>query len=139
MRDYIIRKLLVVLIFTIPIVSYTGCKKQARCGCDKDVLFSYEKSLTDDTRQLIDYNKLIFNEEGTTAYFSLGYSSYYFCNPVEMFAKYKSFSSGGQIYISGDVFWECNYLYSSSNYSYQSYYKVYNIHVTALEVQLYGK
>lgn len=139
MREYLIRKIVVILIFTLPIVSYTNCKKQARCGCGKDILFSYERSLTGDNRLLIDYSQLYYNEEGTTAYFTQGYSSYYFCNPVEMYTKYKTFSTGGQIYISGDVFWECNYLYSSSNYNYQTYMKVYNIHVTGLEVQLYGK
>ncbi len=132
MRGYLIRKILVVLIFTMPVVSYSGCKKQARCGCDKDTLFTLEN-------EPVDYTQLRYNAEGTTATFTIGYSTYIFCNPVEMFEKYKTFSSGDQMLISGNVFWECNYLYSSSNYSYQSYYKVYQIHVTDLKVYLYGK
>lgn len=132
MRGNVIRKILVVLIFIIPVVSYSGCKKQARCGCDKDVLFSLEN-------EPVEYNQLQYNQEGTTATFSVGLSTYIFCNPVEMYEKYKTFSTGDQMLITGDVFWECNYLYSSSNYSYQSYYKVYQVHVTDLKVYLYGK
>jgi hypothetical protein len=132
MRGYILRKFLVAFIFIAPAVSYTGCKKQARCGCDKDVLFS----LVDES---IDYSALIFNSDGTTGYFQIGYDTYYLCNPVELYAKYKTFAPGDQILMTGAAFWECNYLYNSSNYSYSSYYKVYNIRVTDLKVYLYGK
>jgi hypothetical protein len=132
MRGYIFRKILVVLIFIIPAVSYTGCKKQARCGCDKDILFSLDN-------ESIDYSTLVFNAEGTTGYFQLGYDTYYLCNPVESYEIYKTFTAGDQMLMSGDAFWECNYLYNSSNYSYASYYKVYTLHVTDLKVYLYGK
>ncbi len=132
MKGYTIRKILVVLIFVLPLVSYSGCKKQAKCGCDKDVLYTLEN-------EPIDYSQLYYNAEGTTASFMIGYDQYIFCNPVEMYQKYKSFTSGDQMLISGSIFWECNYLYNSSNYSYQSYSKVYQIHVTDLKVYLYGK
>ena len=132
MNGYVIRKILVILIFIIPVVSYSGCKKQARCGCDKDVLFSLDS-------ESLEYSQLLYNSDGTSASFSQGYSTYIFCNPVEMYEKYKTYSYGDQMLISGDVFWECNYLYSSSNYSYQTYYKVYQIHVKDLKVYLYGK
>jgi hypothetical protein len=132
MRGYIFRKILILLIFIIPAVSYTGCKKQARCGCGKDTLFS----LTDES---LDYAQLYFNAEGTTCSFAIGYSTYVLCNPIEMYNKYKTFHAGDQILISGDAFWECNYLYNSSNSSYQSYIKVYNLQATDMKVYLYGK
>ena len=132
MRGYAIRKILVLLIFILPVISYSGCKKQARCGCDKDALFTMEE-------EPVEYTALRYNAEGTSASFSSGYSTYIFCNPIEFFEKYKKFSPGDQILVSGETFWECNYLYSTSNYSYGAYYKVYQIKVTDLTVHLYGK
>jgi hypothetical protein len=132
MSGNIIRKILIIFIFITPAVSYTGCKKQARCGCGKDVVLTL-------ANEALDYSQMYYNQDGTTATFSIGYSTYVFCNPVEMYPKYKTFRQGDQILISGDAFWECNYLYNSSNNSYQSYMKVYNIQVTDLKVYLYGK
>jgi hypothetical protein len=118
----------------LPLISYPGCKKQPKCGCGKDVLFT----LTDEP---INYSSIIYNAEGTTAYFQSGMSTYYFCNPSEIYSVYSEFDPLDQLLISGDAFWECNYLYSASNYSYgyASYYKVYNIQVTSLKAYLYGK
>jgi hypothetical protein len=136
MNNHIIRKIAVVLIMVLPLVSYQGCKKQPKCGCGKDILFSLEDDL-------IEYSAIIYNEDGTNAYFRDGMDTYYFCNPSEMFQKFKTFAQGDQILMSGDVFWECNYIYSVSNYSYGygygSYYKVYNIQVTDMKAYLYGK
>jgi hypothetical protein len=132
MVNYVLRKIFVLFIFILPVITNPGCKKQARCGCGKDVLFS----LTDEP---VDYTMLRYNEEGTSASFSIGYSTYIFCNPVEFFDKYKKFARGDQILISGDAYWECNYLYSTSNYSYGTYYKIYQINITDLKVYLYGK
>ena len=132
MRGHIIRKILVVLIIIAPVFSYSGCKKQARCGCGKDVLFTLEN------RQATVY----YNETGTSITFTTiedPYSTYNFCNPQEMFPKFEDYKSGDVLLVSGDVFWECNYLYQSSNYSYQSYYKVYMIQVTDVTLDLYGK
>lgn len=53
-----LRKLLVVAIILAPVFSYEGCKKQAKCGCDGDVLFT----LTD--MQAYVY----FNETGSSIY-----------------------------------------------------------------------
>jgi len=128
----IIRKILVVIVMVLPLVSYSGCKKQPKCGCGKDIL----QTLTDEP---LDYSSLIYSEGGTNAYFQIGYSTYYFCNPGEMFPTYQTLRAGDQLVISGDLFWECNYLYSASNYSYGMYYKVYQIQVTALRAYLYGK
>ena len=132
MRGQIIRKILLVLIILAPVFSYSGCKKQAKCGCGKDILFT----LTN--RQAT----VIYNETGTNIYFTPldePYSTYNFCNPGEMFPKFADYKSGDILLVSGHVYWECNYLYQTSNYSYQTYYKVYMIQVTDVTVDLYGK
>jgi len=132
MRGHIIRKILIVLIIVAPIFSYSGCKKQPRCGCGKDVLFSL------DHRQAHVY----YNESGSSITCQLlndPYSTFNFCNPGEMFPKLTDFKSGDVLLVSGDVFWECNYLYQQSQYSYQSYYKIYMIQVSDVSIDLYGK
>ena len=132
MRGRIIRKILVVLIIIIPVFSYSGCKKQARCGCGKDVLSTLVKEPA----------TVYYNETKTSITFqtlSNPYSTYNFCNPGEMASKFDEYKSGDILLVSGHVYWECNYLYQSSNYSYQSPYKVYMIQVTDVSVDLYGK
>jgi hypothetical protein len=132
MRGQIIRKILVVFIILAPAFSYSGCKKQAKCGCDGDVLFTLDLAQA----------TVFFNETGSSITFTLlsdPYSTYNFCNPGEMFPKLKDYKSGDVLQVSGSAFWECNYLYQSSNYSYQTYYKVYMIQVTDVTVDLYGK
>ena len=133
MKMYIIRKIVVVLIMVIPLISWSGCKKQARCGCGKDVLFS----LND---ELMDHSSITFGSNGASASFSIGYSTYIFCNPLEMYAIYTDMNSSDRLRLSGDAFWECSYMMQSgggSSYSY--YYKVYNIQVTKMEPEVYGK
>ncbi|MBG0860979.1 MAG: hypothetical protein IQL11_15885 [Bacteroidales bacterium] len=132
MRGYIIRKILVVLLMILPVFSWSGCKKQKKCGCGKDILFSLDE-------ELLDYSDIVYNSDGTNAYFSIGYSTYYFCNPSEMHAAFKDISADDQILLSGDAFWECSYLMNASNSYYYSLYKVYNIQVTGLKSYLYGK
>jgi hypothetical protein len=133
MRVHLIRKILVVLIIIAPVLSYSGCKKQAKCGCSGDVLFSLTKKPA----------TVVYNEAGTNIQFSTvddPYSIYYFCNPGEMFPKFTDYKSGDVLQVSGHVFWECNFLYQSSNSTYQtSLYKVYNIMVTDVTVDLFGK
>jgi hypothetical protein len=132
MRGQIIRKILVLLIILAPVFSYSGCKKQAKCGCDGDVLFTLNLAQA----------KVYYNETGTSITFTTlsdPYSTYNFCNPGEMFPKLKDYKSGDVLLVSGRAFWECNYLYQSSNYSYQTYYKVYMMQVTDVTVDLYGK
>lgn len=131
MRGLIIRKILVVLIMLAPVLSYTGCKKQAKCGCDGDVLFSLTKVQA--------YVYWTSAASITCVSMSDPYSTYNFCNPGEMFPKLKDYKSGDLLLVSGQAFWECNYLYQSSNYSYGSYYKVYMIQVSDVSVDLYGK
>jgi hypothetical protein len=133
MKINIIRKILVVAIILAPVFSYTGCKKQPKCGCEGDALFT----LTNEQATVF------YNETGTSITFQRlnnPYDSYNFCNPGEMFPKFKDYKSGDVLLVSGSAFWECNYLYQSSNYQYgASYYKVYMIHVTDVTVDLYGK
>jgi hypothetical protein len=55
-------------------------------------------------------------------------------------SKLKDYSTGDLLLVSGNVYWNCNYLYASSNYSYSYYYyKVYDILVTDVTTDLYGK
>jgi hypothetical protein len=132
MGGYIIRKILIVLIIIAPVISDTGCKKQKRCGCGKDVLFTLESTQA----------TVYYNESKTSITFNTlddPYSTYNFCNPGEMAPKLEDVNSGDVLLVSGDVFWDCTYLYQNSNYSYQTYYKVYMIQVTDLRSNLYGK
>jgi hypothetical protein len=134
MKMYIVRKILVVLIMVLPLISWSGCKKQAKCGCGKDVLFSLKD-------ELLDHSAITFGANGASASFSIGYSTYIFCNPIEMYALYSAMNKDDQMILSGDAFWECSYLMQSGSggSSYYYYYKVYNIEVTKLEPYLYGK
>jgi hypothetical protein len=132
MKSKILRKILVFLIFIAPAVSYSGCKKQARCGCGKDVLFT----LTNEPA------KVYFNAEGTTISFTAlsdPTSTYNFCNPSEMFKKMSDYKTGDELLVSGHAYWNCSYVNQSSNSTYGSYYKVYDVEVTDVHMDLYGK
>jgi hypothetical protein len=132
MRVHVLRKILIVLIIFTPVISYSGCRKQAKCGCDGDVLFS----LTSEPAYV--YN----NESGSPNYFVTladPYSQYQFCNPSETLKMFSDYKSGDVLQVSGNALWECNYLSQSSNSTYQTGYKVYVIQVTAFSVNLYGK
>ncbi len=132
MRVRIIRKLLLILIVVIAVFTNTDCKKQPKCGCDGDALFTLDR------RQATVY----YNESGTTIYFmpvDNPYETYNFCNPEEMFPRLAESKSGDILLVSGPAFWNCNYAYQSSNYYYQSYTKVYDIQVTEVFSDLYGK
>jgi hypothetical protein len=133
MRVKILRKLLIVLIMFAPVFTITDCRKQEKCGCDGDMLFTL-------TRQQA---QVYFNETGTMIYFNLlgnPYSTYNFCNPTEMFPNLEDVKSGDILLVSGSAFWDCQFLYQSSNYSYySSLYKVYQVQVTEVIADLYGK
>lgn len=125
-------KILVALVIIIPAVSFDSCKKQEKCGCDGDILFSIDK-------KLLNYSEIRVLSEGSSMYFTIGYDTYYFCNPVEMYEEYKKINSNDQILISGNLYWDCNYVSQTSQSSYYNYYKYYNIDVTELKSYLYGK
>lgn len=137
MRFYIIRKILVVLVIILPLFSWSGCKKQVKCGCNGDLLRSLDE-------YEIERSRINYSSDGASAYFTISngyyYDSYYFCNPTEMFQDYKDLQGENLILISGDLFWECQYMMNSGSSSYYTYYyKVYNIQVTELKSELYGK
>lgn len=128
-----IRRIIIALIFILPVVSYTGCKKQAKCGCGKDVLYTLTGS-----------SAYIYWGTGATISFQIvgdPYSTYTVCNPSEVLTKLTDAKSGDILQVSGHVYWDCNYVYQQSNssYSYSSYYKVYNVQVTDMFLDLYGK
>src|SRR5450759_1272219 len=131
MRGNTLRRILVALIIITPIFSYTGCKKQAKCGCGKDVL-----------RTLTNVSAYIYWDTGATISFQpvadYSYSSYTFCNPTEMFPNLANAKSGDILLLSGHVYWDCNYVYQSSNSSYQMPPR-YVVQVTGLTLDLYGK
>jgi len=133
MKSHLIRRIAVILIIILPVFTNTDCKKQKKCGCGKDVLFSITKEPC----------TVYFNETGTSMTLQrVGdpYSNFTFCNPVEVFPKVANFKSGDELMVSGHVYWDCSYVWQSSNQSYQtSLYKVYNIQVTDIFLDLYGK
>ena len=137
MKGKIIKNTLVFLVIFISAVSYSGCKKQAKCGCGKDILFSL------DTNTIFQYSDITFTSGGATAYFQIYngiyYDTYYFCNPSEWYAVYDSMAGVGQVKLRGDVYCDCSYINSQSNNSSYTYYKIYNIQVTLLAPHLYGK
>jgi hypothetical protein len=126
-----LRRIVVALIIIAPVFSYTGCKKQAKCGCGKDVL-----------QTLAGTSAHIYWTDGATISAMLvgdAYSTYIFCNPTEMFPKLSESKTGDVLQISGHVYWDCNFVYQTSNSAYQSIYKTYDIQVTDLVLNLYGK
>jgi len=132
MKGNIIRKILVILLIIAPVFSYSGCKKQARCGCGKDILFTLTNRRS----------HVYFNETGTNISFVTmddPYSTYYFCNPGEMFPRMSEYKTGDELLVSGHAYWECNYVYQSSNSSYGNYYKAYMVQITDVYMDLYGK
>jgi hypothetical protein len=133
MRSGILRKLAVFLIIVLPVFTFADCKKQAKCGCDGDALHTLDKAQA----------HVYWNENGSTVWCVLlsdPYSYYYFCNPGEMFPKLADSQQGDILLVSGNAYWECNFLYQSSNYSYNtSLTKVYQVKVTDVYVNLYGK
>jgi hypothetical protein len=56
-----------------------------------------------------------------------------------MYGNLTDAKSGDVLLVSGHVYWDCNYVMQSSNSSYQNPYKVYNVQVTGLTQNLYGK
>ena len=133
MKGRVIKKILVVLIVLIPVFFNVDCKKQAKCGCDGDVLFALS----------LEPATVIFNDTGSSIYFSTlsnPYDIYFFCNPGEMFPKLVDSKSGDILLVSGNVFWDCNYLMQSSNSQYGGYsQRQYQVMVTDVTTNLYGK
>lgn len=129
--ERIIRKLIVVLIIISPAISYSGCKKQDKCGCGNDV----QITLTNEPANV--YFLSSANITITVPRY-LG-STFNLCNPTEIFPKLEDIKTGDQVLVSGLAYWDCTYVYQQSNYSYNSMYRVYTVQVTDLYTDLYGK
>jgi len=116
------------------VISMAGCKKQPKCGCDGDALDSLNQVHVN-----IQYDAVTKSAQFT----ALGnpYSIYYFCNPSEFMDKIKTFEQGAEILVSGEYFYECNYLMNAGNSggSYYSMYRIYQIRVTYVGAYDYGK
>jgi hypothetical protein len=132
MRGNTIRKILVALIIIAPVMTNTDCKKQPKCGCGKDILFTLT-GVSANVMFTVSGEPIICTTVGDP------YSYYTFCNPTEMFSKLGDAKTGDILLVSGPVYWNCAYVYQSSNSSYQSLYKQYDIQVTDLTLDLYGK
>ena len=131
MRGNSIRRILVALIIAAPVIfSYIGCKKQAKCGCGKDVLFSLTTTPAN----------VYWETASSIVSYVVGdpYKTYTFCNPSEMYPNLEDAKSGDILLVSGHVYWDCNYVFQSSNSSYYSSPRYY-IQVTDLTLDLYGK
>ena len=126
-----ISRLLFVVVILSPFVFQQSCKKQAKCGCGKDVIFTLE-----DAQVIVQYNEatksaMFYPVVNTGA-------TYYFCNPGDWIDSLKNLNTQEYLLISGDVFYECNYLYQNSNYYYQLP-PVYQVEVSGLREDNYGK
>ncbi len=110
-----------------------SCKKQPKCGCDGDII-----------NELVGFPVFVYYDTiNVAAWFNpvtSSSSTYYFCNPSNYMSFLKGFDNGAYLLIDGHVYWECNYLMQASNNSYYSYYyKAYQIDVTDMYEDLYGK
>ncbi len=110
----------------------TGCKKQPKCGCNGDALGTLSKMPV----------SIVYDAINKTARFSPAnnpYEIYHFCNPSEWIGELSKFQQGDEVEVSGPFFYECNYLIQNSNSPYGSYWRIYQIQVTELAVNPYGK
>ena len=107
-----IRRILVngalALLLIAGVISMAGCKKQEKCGCDGDALDSLNQA----------HVYISYNAETKSAQFRplwSNYDIYYFCNPSVFMEKLKTFEQGAEILVSGEYFYECNYLMNAGN------------------------
>jgi len=131
MKSKFLYKFFLTVFIIFPLVFNIECKKQPKCGCGKDVIFT----LNDEPVSLR------YNESSNSIIFSTTlnpYATYYFCNPSQWMDSVKKLNTKEYLLVSGDVFYECNYLYQSSNYYYQLP-PVYQIIVTSVREDNYGK
>jgi hypothetical protein len=124
------RKVLVLSVIMVPLI-IGSCKKQDKCGCDGDMLSSFEGTPV----------RVYYDVDNNSAFFVPlfdSYSTYYFCNPTPMMEKLSQFEYGAEVLIDCEFFWECNYMYQASNSYYGSIYKKYMAEVTDVREDLYG-
>jgi hypothetical protein len=138
MKSIILRKSIIVLIILTPLFTDLACKKQAKCGCGKDVIFE----ISDESMNNKAY--VYYSESSKTAYFYPELSStspYYFCNPGRWIDTLKNnkYDSGKLLLVTGKVYYDCTYLMNSGN-NYGGYSPpVYQVDVTDLKEDNYAK
>ncbi|HNX84565.1 MAG: hypothetical protein KBB24_09155 [Bacteroidales bacterium] len=131
-RNRILATLALVFAVAALVAVTAGCKKQPKCGCDGDALDSLNLSNV----------YITYDAVNKTARFSTiwdQYSIYYFCNPSQWISELTKFAQGEEILVSGEYFYECNYLMNSSNSYYYSYMRIYQVKVTAVAAHEWGK
>ena len=132
MKKILIKTLLIIALFA-PLFLNTDCRKQKKCGCQhRDELFPLEKTVS----------FVYFEEESTRITMQTPmdpYSYFTFCNPEEVRSKLSNLRSGEELVITGSVYWDCNYVMQQSQYSYQVGMRAYNIYVTDIFRNMYGK
>ncbi|MDR2886501.1 MAG: hypothetical protein LBV26_00605 [Bacteroidales bacterium] len=129
----LLKKMLVAVVISAPLFISTDCKKQKQCGCGKDIIQSPADAVF-----------YVYFKPGDMASIymtpSSGIDIYTLCNPDEILPKLEKFTSGAEFIVSGDAYWDCNYVMQASNYGYNYDYRTYyNIRVTDIELVLYGK
>jgi hypothetical protein len=127
-----IRKSCVALIIFAAVFISTDCKKQIRCGCGKDIYISITS-----TSAYIYFtaDKAVI----TASIVGNPYGVYNFCNPTEMATKLVDAQNGDIMLLTGDVYYDCTSVYQSSSGYNQSLVQYYQIQVTDLELDMYGK
>lgn len=126
---YLYRSIFITIVIASTLLG--SCKKQAKCGCDGDIINSFVGEAV----------YIYFDEENKSAEFTYPYAPtarYYFCNPVEMMPELTKFKSGDRVLIDCDLYYECNYLMQSSNSYYGSMYQAYMVDVSKIETAIYG-
>lgn len=127
------KKYFTLVILALVMVFFSvDCRKQPKCGCGKDVIFTLK-----DSQVSLQYSE----NTNTILFYPAVYTgaTYYLCNPTQWMDSVKKLNIKEYLLVSGDVFYECNYLYQSGNYYYQMP-PVYQVIVTSIrEPEDYGK
>jgi hypothetical protein len=130
MKSRLAGKILIVMLFIAPLFAYQGCKKQAKCGCGKDIIYNLNE-----LQVMVQYDSTshtaVFYPVYTTG------STYYFCNPGQWMDSLKKMNTSQYLLLSGKAYYDCNYLMQAANYSYLP--PVYQVEVSHLREDNYGK
>lgn len=134
MKSFIFRKSIIVFIIVAPLLFDFGCKKQAKCGCGKDVIFTLDNKSAN----------IYYSAQTRSASFTVSTaygSTYYICSPGRWVDSLvlKNYTSGQNLLVSGKAYYDCTYLMNSSNYAYGQIPPVYQVEVTSIKEDNYGK
>ena len=130
MKSKLLGRIFIMALFILPLITYEGCKKQAKCGCGKDIIYN----LTD-LQVMVQYDT---TSKSVVFYpvYSSG-STYYFCNPSQWMDSLKKLNTTEYLLLTGKAYYDCNYMMQAANYSYLP--PVYQVDVTGLREDNYGK